>query len=604
MGLQALAGSFDMCLLTAAVTAFWALHRFTDRRDPERPQVGGWVLVTAVTAAGVTLALCAGLLLPALDLWRSSARAALPEGVRIFWSVHPALLLTVVFPVFPHQLPLPPDLRTALYENREPFLASLYLGLSALPLVAAALLPRPRRHALLLALVFAGSALLALGRYGLAYPALVALVPPLRSLRYPVKVTVLMALSWALLAALGLDALRETERGRRRPHVPLALGSLAALAAVLIALGLVHRSQGAAARPLLLAAGLGATAVVLTARRAVTASGALALVGFVGLDLFQAHRPLNATAPQALFDTPPRIVSHLPPASFTRLATWDYLSRILGKPYRRAAPDIPSRSAPRDVSPPLAAALARRDFLSPPTAARFGLFGSFDRDWLGLQPRGVHNLSLQFQWSEETPELPRLLRLGGVTHALALHREGLEDLELMATETSPFAGPVYLMRVADPRPRVYTVDGTRVADGLAALRLLVDPSFDPRHEVVLPEGAATPPGPAFGAECHLTEARPDRLRIEARLDSPGYVIALDAFDPGWIARLDGRDVALLRANVGFRAVAVPAGRHEVEMIYRPRGLWPGLLATGAALLLVLGALATRRPRGAGGEKTA
>ena len=604
LGLQVLAGSFDMCVFTAAITGALALHRFTDHHDPERPRAGPWILATTATAAGVGLALSAGMLLPALDLWRGSARAALGEGVRTFWSLHPALLLQLVLPIFPHELALSPDMRTSLYENREPFLASLYLGTAALPLVAAALLPRPRRHALLLAVVFAGSALLALGRYGLAYPTLVALVPPLRSLRYPVKITVLMAVAWALLAALGLDALRDTERGRRGRLVALATGGLVSLAATLLAVRLFDPALATVAKPLFLAAGLGAATILLAARGALPAGGALVVVALASLDLFQAHRHLNATAPRSLFEAPPPIVSHLPTAGFVRLATWDYLTRILGKTYRRAAPDIPGRNAPRDVSPALAAALARRDCLSPPTAARFGLSGSFDRDWLGLQPRGVHHLTLWFQRSEETPDLLRLLRLGGVTHAVALHREGLEELEPVAVERSAFAGPVHLMQVKGPRPRIYAVDGVRVADGLAALQLLVDPGFDPEGEIVRPEGEAGPHDPAFTSECRLTEALPDRLRIEARLDSPGYVVATDAFDPGWTARLDGHDAPLLRANVGFRAVAVPRGRHEVEMLYRPRGLFVGLLATGSASVLVLGALLFRRPRARGSAEAA
>ena len=413
-----------------------------------------------------------------------------------------------------------------------------------------------------------------------------------------------MALAWALLAALGFDSLRETERSRRGSLVALATGGLAALVALLIAVRVFDQSLRAAVPSLLFAAALGAATILVAGRDALPAWGALAIVAFVSLDVLQAHRLLNATAPRALFETPPRIVSQLPPTGFVRLATWDYLSRILGKPYRRAAPDIPSKKAPLDVRPALAAALARRDFLSPPTAARFGLFGSFDRDWLGLQPRGVHHLTLQFQMSEETPEILRLLRLGGVTHAVALHREGLEDLEPVAALTSPFAGPVYLMRVPDPRPRVYAVDGARVADGKAALRLLVDPSFDPGQEIVRPEGDETAHDPAFAAECRLALGPPDHLRIDARLDSPGYVVVLEAFDPGWTARLDGRNVPLLRANVGFRAVAVPGGRHEVEMLYRPRGLWLGLAGTGAALVLVLGTLAFGRARARGSAQAA
>ena len=596
MGLQGLAGSLDMCLFTAALTAAWALHRFTDRHDIGRPRPGRWLLATTATAGAVALAFAASLLLPALDLVRASARAALSEDVRTFWSLHPALLLQIVLPVFPHDLPLPPDLRAALFQNREPFMPSVYLGLAALPLVGWALLPRPRRHALVLSLIFGASALLALGRYGFAYPALVALVPPLRSLRYPVKVTVLLAVAWALIAALGLDALRDGDRDRRSRLGLLALGGVGSLAAIALAMWLFDLSLGSAARPLFLAAGLCAATTVLVTRGTPRTWGVVATVVLVGLDVLQAHGSLNATAAQTLFETPPQVTSKLASTGFVRLATWDYLSRLQGKAYRRESPHIPRDSAPRDVRPSLAAALARRDFLSPPTAARFGFFGSFDRDWLGLQPRGVRNLSLWFQRSEETPEFLRLLRVGGVTHTVGLHEEGLEELEPVAVEVSDFAGPVYLKRVPGPRPRVYAVDGARVADGLVALKLLVDPGFDPGREIVKASGEAAPHDPAFTSECRLVEDRSDRLLIEARLEAPGYVVALDSFDPGWIARIDGREAPLLRANVGFRAVAVPPGRHEVEMLYRPRGLWLGLASSGAALVLVVGSLVPRGSR--------
>ena len=60
--------------------------------------------------------------------------------------------------------------------------------------------------------------------------------------------------------------------------------------------------------------------------------------------------------------------------------------------------------------------------------------------------------------------------------------------------------------------------------------------------------------------------------------------------PGWRAFVDGRDAALQRANVGFRAVNVPAGVHVVELVYRPRGLWMGLALSAGAAALVIGAL--------------
>ncbi len=73
------------------------------------------------------------------------------------------------------------------------------------------------------------------------------------------------------------------------------------------------------------------------------------------------------------------------------------------------------------------------------------------------------------------------------------------------------------------------------------------------------------------------------VRIEA--DVPhggGYVVLNDVWHPSWTARLDGEPAPILRANVMFRAVAVPAGRHEVRFSFQPlEGLWKRL--TGEAL---------------------
>ena len=602
MGLQVLAGSFDMCVLTLVMTgAFW-LYPGGAGRPPMRR-----LLVSAAVAGGVALALAAGLLIPLLEVWRGSARVALGESMRTFWSLHPTLLLQVSLPLFPQELALPAPTRALLFEGREPFLASVYLGITTLPVVAAAVLPRPRRPALFLALALLGAALVALGRHGLAYPALVELFPPLGSLRYPSKVTVVMALSWALLAGVGLDAVRDAGGERRLSRPALAIGALAVLIAGALAVVLLMAppawlvspappsgpatgdgATSTAALRLVAAAGLGLTTLAVLLRG--WPSPLAGLLCLAGLDLGLAHHGLNETAPARWFATPPAVVSHLPSEGFVRVRAWDYLTRVVGKPYRRAEPAVPSPNTPHDVPAAVATALARHDFLSPPTAARFGLHGAFDRDWLGLQPRGVRNLGLIFQAKEETPDALRLLRTGGVTHVVALHREGLEILEPLATEASRFAGPVQVMRVPDPLPRAYAVGGVRVADGLAALQTLLAPDLDPRLEVVLPAGTPAPAPPSFSSDVRIAEARPDRLRIEAVLRAPGYVVLLDAWDAGWRAFVDGQEVALHRANLGFRAVGVPAGTHVVELVYRPPGLWTGLALSAGAALLVLGAL--------------
>jgi len=63
-------------------------------------------------------------------------------------------------------------------------------------------------------------------------------------------------------------------------------------------------------------------------------------------------------------------------------------------------------------------------------------------------------------------------------------------------------------------------------------------------------------------------------RIEIDVDSAlGGVLALhETWYPGWIAEIDGRRVPIMRADVLFRGVEVPAGRHRVVFRYVPFSL--------------------------------
>ncbi len=59
--------------------------------------------------------------------------------------------------------------------------------------------------------------------------------------------------------------------------------------------------------------------------------------------------------------------------------------------------------------------------------------------------------------------------------------------------------------------------------------------------------------------------------VSIECDSPngGYVVLNDVWHPWWFARVDGRDVPILKANVLFRAVAVAPGRHRIDFSFEP-----------------------------------
>ncbi len=143
--------------------------------------------------------------------------------------------------------------------------------------------------------------------------------------------------------------------------------------------------------------------------------------------------------------------------------------------------------------------------------------------------------------------------------------------------------------------RLYAAAEGDVADDVALRRMTTG------EDVLLLAGAATPaadPGPPGSVRMR---AAPTPLEVAFETDAPGrrWLFASEKWYPGWRAEIDGEGVPLHRANVAFRAVSVPAGRHRVVFRYRPWTLLGGAAASLTTLALALitllrGRLAARR----------
>jgi hypothetical protein len=598
---QIFAGSADMCAAAQLLSAALVVRQLS-WREPLSAVNRRLVGISAM-ALPLALGLTAVQWLPTLEQARRSLRWAMPDSIGTAWSVTPLALLQVVLPAL---LPdtLTPAAQAAFAPSGGPFLASLYLGLPALALAAAALAGSSRSPRFTLAAVALASILYTLGPATPFHRLATTLLPALRIFRYPSKAMVLAALCLALLAGLGLDAWKGDAPRRRWWAVvvaPLAAG-VALAVTVVIATWIWTPAHVLRPQALGLAVGAGAGALALALAVARRAGPAVAAMGVAALVF--ANQGLNRTTPKAVLDQRPPVldaIAPLPagaaahPLGGPRLYVFDYLRDPLRSRRYLHRDEAYLIRVPPGMDTEQAQVLAQRLYPFPPSAGRWGFEGSFDPDFRGLDPSYLAQLSQLAVQAEGTPLHTWLLRVGAVGHVVALHSEGLTALEEVAALPTLFPEPARAFRVPRPRPRAYLVSGARPGGESSAL---VDAAadMDPEREALI-AGLPAPvaPDPAFTGAVPRFEVRPDRVSAQIEASAPAWLVMVDTFDPGWLASVDGVPAPLLRANVAFRAVRVAQGPHRVELVYRPRGVSVGLLVSGVFAAALAGlAWASRR----------
>jgi len=143
----------------------------------------------------------------------------------------------------------------------------------------------------------------------------------------------------------------------------------------------------------------------------------------------------------------------------------------------------------------------------------------------------------------------------------------------------------------DVLPRAFVVHEARAVpkDG-DALASLLDPAFDPAAQVLLSADSAVEAlAPSAGSdqvEWLLYDSQ--RVVLQTRSSADGYLVLSDSWYPGWRASVDGRETPIVRADLVFRAVFLPAGDHQVEFRYEPRSFQMGVLVSLVALAALLG----------------
>jgi len=558
-----------------ALAAYVVFRVATDERDirsAAAPLLAGVVCGTAIVALP---------LLWTLDLASDSNRPAIDLDDAFKGSLPPGSFLTLISAnLFGTDGPLkdfwgPPS---AAFGTSDIYLArnmtDLYMG--ALPAIALLAALRRRFFADRDSRFFAGAAVLlvlyALGRYTFAFELMFHL-PGVDLWRRPADATFPLCAVLAILAGYSFHLLAS---GEEKPRLAPLAGAVVTLLALAVIVAVSKDRLALALKPLAQSAAFAtlAFAVVALAPRLARAGGAallLAVGASMTLDLAIGNQPNESTA--------------LPPEHFDVLRAGTTNETIALLRERLAATAAPDR---RDRIE-----LAGIDFHWPNASLVHGL----DHD-LGYNPirlklfedatgAGDHlALPEQRQFSKLYPSyrspLSDLLGLRFIATGVPIEQIDVNlkpgDVTFIARTKDAFVyeNPRALPRVLAPTCALRADFSKMIADGGW-------PEVDYRETVLLEDqpichspGAKEPQGRARIVSYTNTD-----IVVEATLpEGGGYVVLNDIWHPWWVAEVDGRAAPMPRANVMFRAVAVPQGRHEARFKFEPsrgilRRLWPG-----------------------------
>lgn len=509
-------------------------------------------------------------------LAHSSNRPEISFALAVHGSLHPASLLMLVFADvfgasdFSREFWGPPSIpwhemigETGLYDSQNT--GQIYTGalvavaLLGLSIARGALWAREIRFVTVAAAV---TLLYALGKYTPLYYVLYELLPGVALYRRPADATFVLCGLLAIVAGYLIHRFLEgTLAPLRRWQLVVSVASAAALVAVSIVLARWAEMLASAALPLLwgagfLAAAAGALAVARRAAPRSAALAALALAAFSAADFAWNNAPNESTG--------------LPSSMFGAL--------------RRDTNDetvVALKARLKDAARP-----DRRDRVELIGIAyhwpNIGLIHDFDHLF-------GHNPLRLGHFEDATGVLDTVAAVRGpFTPLLPSYRSMLQDLfgvrfivlgePIETIDPALKPGDVNLVgRTRDaylyenPRalPRVLLATQWQRADFAKLISEGVWPQFDPRRTVLLEQAPANAPSGGEAGSARIRRYQNTDIEIEADAPSGGFVVLNDVWHPWWRASVDGKPAEILKANVLFRAVAVPPGKHVVRFTFHP-----------------------------------
>ena len=522
-------------------------------------RINGRILLRTICIVVITTLLTMAQLLPFFDLLAHSERTT-SYGTSL-WTIPLWGWANFFVPLFHcYRAPL-----GVYFQPTQDWVSSYYIGIAALALAVLAIILGRRMRVWLLAIFAVSGFLVALGEQGYLYPLLLKVFPPLGFMRYPIKFEFLTVFSIPLLAAFGIAQLQNSDKELLarawKWTVAISMLFIVTIGGILFYAWLrpfPHEHwpllcANGLMRGVFLALILGAILLFKKIQAPPTwAIARLLLILFFWLDFMTGVPRQNPTVAAPVFQ-PGLLAQKMEPlpkpgqsrALMTKQSHDVVYSSMLTDTYddflgRRFAllgdcnilDDIPVPDGFYSLYIKEQRALFTRLFLSPTNAFPTGL-----ADFLGVSK--ISDPQNFLAWQSRANYLP-FCSIGA-------------------------------------KPEFVEVSNTPA--------FLFAKDFDARKIVFLPPAAKEQlkdAGPANGTIRQL-KIEAQRIDLKEEADAPAMLVLSQAYYHPWRASIDGKPTQIFQANYAFQALEVPAGLHEVTLIYDDRAFHIGLFVSACAL---------------------
>ncbi len=116
---------------------------------------------------------------------------------------------------------------------------------------------------------------------------------------------------------------------------------------------------------------------------------------------------------------------------------------------------------------------------------------------------------------------------------------------------------------------------------------ILSKDFNLRKEIILEDDPKLPRTSLNIGTLKFANYTPNKIDLEIDVKNKGLLFLADNYYKGWEAKVDGRSVAIYRADYTFRAIPVFEGKHNVSFIYNPVSFKLGVGLGAAGLLGII-----------------